>query len=363
MGVEAVDHDEQWLEVVYTDGTTGRFFGSWLRDNVMSGRHREGGQRTFDLNTLPKVKIASVTRQLHGVAVTFAPEGVTETFEESWLRGEGLTAASPAKPSLWGHERQSCLAFSDLDALVGDPAQLRDWLVGVRDLGFGLVENVPTTPGSIVGVVDLFGYVRETNYGRVFDVKIEPDPANLAFTSQRIGMHTDNPYRDPVPGLQLLHCLVNESGGGVNQLCDGFAVADLIRRDHPEAFDLLARFRVRFRFVESGSADLSSYVPLIDLDASGEVVGIRYNSRSAQPFDMDSGLLADYYDAYRILGEALHDPAAIIEFRLEAGQLMVFDNQRILHGRSEDDHGRRHLQGCYADKDAVRSRIRVLEDA
>ena len=78
--------------------------------------------------------------------------------------------------------------------------QLRDWLVGVRDLGFGLVENVPTTPGSIVGVVDLFGYVRETNYGRVFDVKIEPDPANLAFTSRRIGMHTDNPYRDPVPG-------------------------------------------------------------------------------------------------------------------------------------------------------------------
>ena len=73
MGVEAVDHDEQWLEVVYTDGTTGRFFGSWLRDNVMSGRHREGGQRTFDLNTLPKVKIASATRQLHGVAVTFAP--------------------------------------------------------------------------------------------------------------------------------------------------------------------------------------------------------------------------------------------------------------------------------------------------
>ena len=41
----------------------------------------------------------------------------------------------------------------------------------------------------------------------------------------------------------------------------------------------------------------------------------------------------------------------------------LFDNQRILHGRSEYDHGRRHLQGCCADKDTVRSRIRVLEDA
>jgi alpha-ketoglutarate-dependent taurine dioxygenase len=165
------------------------------------------------------------------------------------------------------------------------------------------VENVATTPGSILGAVDLFGYVRETNYGQIFDVRVEPDPANLAFTSLGIGMHTDNPYRDPVPGLQLLHCLVNESDGA-NQLCGGFAVGAKIRRGHPEAFDLLTHCPVRFRFVESGSADLESYVPLIELDARGEIVGIRYNSRSGQPFDMDASVLADYYDAYRVLGEA-----------------------------------------------------------
>ncbi len=363
MGIAAVHHDEKWLDVVYTDGSTGRFLGSWLRDNITSGRHQDGGQRTFDINFLPKVTIAGATRGLHGVSVSFAPEGFTETFDEVWLRSHGLTAAGTGHPTLWGHERQSLLGFSDLEQLISDPAQLRDWLVGVRDVGFGLVENVPTAPGSILGVVDLFGYVRETNYGQIFDVRVEPDPANLAFTSLGIGMHTDNPYRDPVPGLQLLHCLVNESDGGANQLCDGFAVAAEIRRNHPEAFDLLTRCPVRFRFVEGGSVDLESYVPLIELDARGEIVGVRYNSRSAQPFDMDASVLADYYDAYRVLGEALYDPEAIIEFRLEAGQLMVFDNQRILHGRSGYDQGRRHLQGCYADKDSMRSRIRVLEAA
>lgn len=361
MGIAAVRHDEKWLDVVYTDGARGRFLGSWLRDNIMSGRHQEGGQRTFDINFLPKVTIAYAARESPGVAVCFEPEGFTETFDEVWLRSQGR--ALGASPTLWGHEKQSLLTFADLDVLINDPAQLRDWLVGVRDLGFGLVENVPTSPGSILGVVDLFGYVRETNYGQIFDVRVKPDPANLAFTSQRIGMHTDNPYRDPVPGLQLLHCLVNDSDGGANQLCDGFAAADRIRRDRPEAFDLLTRCPVRFRFVDNGSTDLESYVPLIELDARGQIVAIRYNSRSAQPFDMGPDLLADYYDAYRVLGEALHDRAALIEFRLEAGQLMVFDNQRILHGRSRYGQGRRHLQGCYADKDSMRSRIRVLEAA
>ena len=68
-----------------------------------------------------------------------------------------------------------------------------------------------------MGVVDLFGYVRETNYGRVFDVKIEPDPANLAFTSRRIGMHTDNPYRDPGPGDRLATERALAESFGVNR--------------------------------------------------------------------------------------------------------------------------------------------------
>jgi len=195
------------------------------------------------------------------------------------------------------------------------------------------------------------------------DVRIEPDPANLAFTGLRIGMHTDNPYRDPVPGLQLLHCLVNESDGGENQLCDGFAVADRIRRDHPGAFELLTRHPVRFRFVERGAADLEASVPLIELDARGDISAVRYNSRSVQAFDLAPEVLADFYDAYRLFGEALHDPAVLIEFRLEPGQLVVFDNQRVLHGRTGFGEGRRHLQGCYADKDSLRSRIRVLEAA
>jgi len=39
------------------------------------------------------------------------------------------------------------------------------------------------------------------------------------------------------------------------------------------------------------------------------------------------------------------------------------DTRRVLHGRAAFDPstGRRHLQGCYVDRDQLLSRIRVLE--
>jgi alpha-ketoglutarate-dependent taurine dioxygenase len=65
----------------------------------------------------------------------------------------------------------------------------------------------PAESGTVLRVAASFGFVRETNYGRLFDVRVEPQPGNLAYTSRRILPHTDNPYRDPVPTVQLLHCL------------------------------------------------------------------------------------------------------------------------------------------------------------
>src|SRR6185437_15241239 len=103
-------------------------------------------------------------------------------------------------------------------------------------------------------VVGLFGYVRETNYGRLFDVVSVETPQNLAYTAMALGNHTDNPYRDPVPQLQLLHCLEAAGEGGESVVVDGFAAADRLRREAPDAFAMLTRTAVPFRYLESGAS-------------------------------------------------------------------------------------------------------------
>jgi gamma-butyrobetaine dioxygenase len=363
--ITSIQHDPHWLTIGFDDGTTRRYPTLWLRDNIPSGRHRAEGQRLFDINSLPAdMTITNAAINNGGVRVVFS-EGTSDIFPAQYLQAHTLSGAHEGdvlpSPSLWGSERQQLIEFAGYEELLSHDAARLEWLRHLRDYGYALLGNTPAEEKTVIKVVDLFGFVRETNYGALFDVIVWPDPANLANTSARIGMHTDNPYRDPVPGLQLLHCIVNESDGGESQLCDGFAVAERLRAEDQAAFELLASYPVRFRYLDAGNADLQHYGPLIEMGTRGNVEGIRYNSRSVAAFDMPAEVLPDFYRAYRRFAELLHEPQALIEFRLEPEQLMVFDNQRVLHGRSEYTIGHRHLQGCYADKDALHSTIRVLE--
>jgi gamma-butyrobetaine dioxygenase len=74
--------------------------------------------------------------------------------------------------------------------------------------------------------------------------------------------------------------------------------------------------------------------------------------------------MAAWYAAYRYLGEIIDDPAMEIVFRLEPGEGFVVDNTRVLHARKGySGEGTRWLQGCYADKDGLRSKWAALSAA
>src|SRR6202040_2336145 len=127
-------------------------------------------------------------------------------------------------------------------------AELFSWLESFLTLGFVIFEGVPTTPGTVLRVASKFGFTRETNFGALFDVRSTPEASDLAYTAVPLDPHTDNPYRWPVPGVQLLHCLVNQTAGGLSTLVDGFAAAEALRALDVEAFRLLSRTAVRFRY-------------------------------------------------------------------------------------------------------------------
>ena len=210
--INAVEHTPEWLKVTFDDGSVQDYPTLWLRDNIPNGRHRPEGQRVFDINLLPAdLAISEAAINNGGVKVVFS-EGTSDLFPAQFLRAHPLAGSAEGEvtppPQLWGSERQEHLEFADYGRLLADTDARLSWLQHLRDFGYALLQNTPAEAGTVLKAVDLFGFVRETNYGRLFDVVVRPDPANLANTSARIGMHTDNPYRDPVPGLQLLHCIV-----------------------------------------------------------------------------------------------------------------------------------------------------------
>ena len=83
-------------------------------------------------------------------------------------------------------------------------------LISFYKYGFVVIKNIPTDDNFIVKFANSIGSVRRTNFGEYFDVKSKPDPNDLAYTSLGLAPHTDNPYRNPVPCIQLLHCIENE---------------------------------------------------------------------------------------------------------------------------------------------------------
>lgn len=355
------------LTIDWQGGGSEVFHYVWLRDNCPCPRClHSSGQRLVDIRDLPPdAAPRMMTRDQAGaLLIRWDPDGHESRYPADWLQrhayGDEARAERRRKPVAWG-ARPTPLPAADWPAVSREREAERRWLQSLFDYGFALLRNVPARPGMVAEVGDHIGLVRTTNYGRIFDVISKPDPNNLAYTALALGVHTDNPYRDPTPGYQLLHCLLAEAPGGDTLLVDGFAAAERMREEDPEGFDLLARIPRPFRFADA-TTDLRAHFPVIGLDPEGAVTEIHFNNRSAAPLDIAADLVEPYTAAYRRFARILARPELTLVLRLEPGDLIVMENGRALHGRGAFDPnaGARHLQGCYVDKDGVESRHRVL---
>jgi gamma-butyrobetaine dioxygenase len=258
---------------------------------------------------------------------------------------------------------QNSVPRNSYAAAAHDPADLQRWLAAVKAYGFAVMDGLPTDSGSLCKIVDLFGYVRETNYGRWFEVRAEVNPNNLAFTNLGLQAHTDNPYRDPVPTLQILACLENTVEGGESSVVDGFAVAKALQQEDPEAFRLLSSWPARFEYAGTSDVRLRSKRPMIELGPDGQMLAIRFNNRSLAPaVDIPFEDMPAYYAAYRRFAELIEDPRFEVTFKLEPGEAFIVDNTRVMHARKEfSGTGKRWLQGCYTDKDGLLSTLAAIE--
>ena len=228
--------------------------------------------------------------------------------------------------------------------------------------GFVIFENVPTQDNFIVNFANSIGSIRRTNFGEFFNVKSKPNPNDLAYTSLPLAPHTDNPYRKPVPCIQLLHCIENEVGGGLSTLVDGLAVTEEFKKEHPSFFQILTEIKVRFQFVDDNVV-LEDWAEMIQLDENKRLKQVRFSPRLDFVPLMDKEKLELYYAARNKISEMYNSEKFRIEFKLKPGDLLMMDNYRLLHGRTEynANEGNRFLQGCYIDYDSTEGKLKHLK--
>jgi len=242
------------------------------------------------------------------------------------------------------------------------PTSVAQWAEALLDEGIAIVQAMPDTDKGLSSLCEQIGRVRPSFSGYTFDVFSKANPENLAYTSKALELHTDLPPEELAPGIQFLHCRVNDAVGGNSLFVDACAVANTLREEHPNHFDILARYNTPFRYTTE-TQDVRAKQRIIEVDPdTDEVSGINFSQHLADVFDFSQREMDDFYPAFRKFGQMLHAPRYLRSFRLNAGECVVFDNQRIAHGRAayQEGSGARHLRGCYVDRGDLRSTYRVL---
>jgi hypothetical protein len=294
--------------------------------------------------------------------------------------------------------RDSTLFKIDYDQIQSDDdndSARYELLHAVFRDGAALVQNTPCDAIDSASSVAFLGRALAGSlshgnlYGETFHVQSQSNANNLAYTSVPLPPHQDLAYYQSPPGLQLLHC-VNNRGvrGGDSTLVDALAAANEFRRLAPDLFQVLVKLEATFIKQREG-ADMVYYRPHICQDSFGSITSVHWSPPFEGPLALAAQDLEDYYLAYAafecMLDNSLppqrHLPipdalrSALSEYanentweqRLNSGEVLVFNNQRMVHGRrgfamidGPEGPSDRHLAGCYTNMEDTLNQYRVL---
>ena len=301
-------------------------------------------------------------------------------FLEGTLRQESRYKAKQYEPRnrvLWdGRTMHNGNIYVDYEQYLKSDEMLFRTLQMLNTHGLVFISNVPDTidtdsSKSVVSIAERIGTMRDTFYGRTWDVRSVVNAKNVAYTHQYLGLHMDLCYMDNSPHLQFLHCMRARCPGGESLFSDSIYAAEVIRHRRPELFEALRTFGVTYHYYNAGQA-YRQVRPTVELDnqddASSPIKLVNWSPPFQGPFAHDVGTaqggkaLRTYHAAAQMLDSIISAPENLFELRMEEGVCVIFDNRRVLHARRAFDasKGERWLKGAYMDRDVYASKLTVL---
>jgi gamma-butyrobetaine dioxygenase len=344
---------EQSVEIVWKDGHRSRFEASWLDAHAYDEHRRAARNRA----RRPPLWQASKVQMEHDEKEQSLAKVQARLHV---LRNDGDAGDDEALPVVdYAHV---------MDERNDDGVW--QWLGQINRFGISFMRNVPAEECDassgvphVQRVAERIGHLRETAYGRTWAVRSVPNADNVAYTSLGLGFHADLEYYETPPGLQLLHCVRFDDSvtGGASTFVDGFRVARDFRRAHPEHYETLCTVPATFQ-KDDPWRHFYHRRTIIDANEFGDTVKMHFSPQFEGPVDVPHKQCARFYGAYVAFADFL-ERVEPLRMRLAPGDLITFNNHRVLHGRDSfalGNRGTRHLHGTYVDIEEYACRFRML---
>lgn len=286
------------------------------------------------------------------------PEGPTTDFDVDWLASLGsaqqVGAAGPAADVWCGQEIAERIRPMVFDEVTTTDEGHRAIIHNLWRDGLVMLRDVPLDRDATRGVLERVGYVRSTIFGNLWEFRSDGGFDDTASTPLEITPHTDGTYSHDAPGLLGLHCHVYEAHGGENVFVDGLAIAE---RLSPDALEVLSTVDIPGHYIGDG-AHLVARRPALRFQGD-RLEQISYNHHDRAPFVLPEPTMTELFDALHELDALANDPSLQFELAMRPGDMVIFDNWRLLHGRRAFE-GERLIAGGYINREDFESTTRLL---
>jgi len=362
------------LTITWGDGHHNSYHPLWLRHQCeckVCGTSIDGVRGIRLLDIPPNIEPELGGNTSTNIYIQWMPEKHRSIYSARWLRNHCYSDQERARrkhrPTLWDGSIVDSLPTFDVNQVETDKAEHLLMLESVRDYGFCQVINLSTECRKSNQLIELIGTQRQTHYS-TYDLSKKTSVDNVGDTTHELPPHVDEAYRLSCIGITVFQVLQHSSSGGDSTLVDGFEAAHRMQEKWPDDFDLLTRVPVTAERYDTGantdgkSRWYKARMPVIRLDSDNDISGVRINERQIAPLDIPADLIEPCFRALRRMFEILYDPELMITIKLGTGEGLLFNNQRVLHGRTEfvADEPARSVLTSSVDLDDFYSTMRIL---
>ncbi len=348
---------------------------NWLREQSPCYRYPSPYQQLYDAAISGDTKAKPLNVEINGdkLTITWDEQPIYKSIYDipsilNQIHSSGRKEIS--EKNYWDKET---LENIPIPQYVIENGYIHDdtWLAKLDNLGFILLKD--TDPGTIKSFFGKISLLNQHYFGNTFDLDEKDENENKKDhrqTGEKGGCalppHNDLTFWGDHKLLQFFYCEKSSPIGGDSILVDGFQVGEKIRQAFPEYFQSLTTTTVEF-CLEDPKHQYRFKHPstIIECDYTGQISNIRFSKRNCRPYFMPSEKASVFYEAYNTFFRYLKDTSNQFTYHIEPNDCLIFQNFRLLHGRTAFDlaHGGRKLHSGYYDWKYFEGRLNYLKES